>query len=69
MVEQYLRKLSSSGFLKVENEQAAFATLYGLAISDLQIRVLLGDRAPSRKEIKQRANQAVTDFMTLLGQE
>jgi len=65
IVERYLEKLNADGFIKCPNPKRAFEVLYGLAINDLQIRVLLGESAPSKKEINARADQAVMEFLVL----
>jgi len=67
IVERYFRKLSKAGVLKKTDAKKAFSTLYGLAISDVQIRVLLGEPAPKRASIEMMASHAVSEFMLIMG--
>ncbi len=65
LVEEYLARLSNAGHLYITDPPAAFRLLYGLVIQDTQIRVLLGEPAPSKNEIANRAGDAVARFMAL----
>lgn len=66
LVEQYLAKLDSTTEYSISDPPAAFMLLYGLAVQDVQIRVLLGEPPPNQTEIQQRAKQAVTRFFALV---
>lgn len=66
LVEQYLDRLHQAGVIDAADARAAYRTLYGLLVSDTQIRVLLGEPPPSRAEIAAQAASAVGDFLTLL---
>lgn len=65
IVEDYLAQLVRAGHIDIEDPEAAFQLLYGLIIQDTQIRVLLGEPAPSPTEISARAEQAVARFVEL----
>lgn len=65
LVEEYLARLSNAGHVAITDPPAAFRLLYGLVIQDTQIRVLLGEAAPSKNEIANRAREAVVRFMQL----
>ncbi len=67
IVETYLARLAELGVIEIESPSEAFTLLYGLTIQDTQIRVLLGDRAPSKAEVLTRANLAVDRFFELTG--
>ena len=69
LVEAYLTSLHTAGVLDVSDPAAAFELLYGLAIRDLQIRVLLGEPAPSKPALTRRANEAVGQFFQLRGSQ
>ena len=54
--------------LKFDSSEAAFRTLFGLVVRDVQIRLLLGDKfAPTAKEIEQDAERATAQFLALYG--
>ncbi len=65
VVEEYLARLSDTGFLTINDPADAFSLLYGLVIQDTQIRVLLGEQPPSGDEITTRARAAVDRFLEL----
>lgn len=57
----------ASGFLNADPEEA-FRTFFGLVVADTQIRALLGEtRRPDTKDIRQFAQGAVEQFLTLCG--
>ncbi len=66
LVEQYLSHLRDEGVLAFDDAEEAFRLLYGLTISDAQIRVLLHDTPPTPDEIERRAAAAVDQFLVLL---
>ena len=66
LVEQYLEKLDSTTEHSISDPPAAFMLLYGLAVQDVQIRVLLGELPPDQAEIRQRATDAVQRFFVLV---
>ncbi len=65
IVESYLAAASASGALAVSDPTTAFETFYGLVIRDTQIRVLLGEPAPSTAAIRQRAVAGTDQFVAL----
>lgn len=67
LVEDYLRALDAAGRLSVPDPATAFELLYGLAVRDLQIRVLLGEPAPDKSALTRRAGEAVDQFLVLCG--
>lgn len=66
IVEQYLASLDGRDGLRVDDAASAFETFYGLLIRDSQIRVLLGEPAPTRRQIEQRADEAARQFISLI---
>ena len=54
-----------AGLLRFDNGAEAYGTLYGLIVSDLHVRLLLGD-APD-KDFGDRADGAVAAFLKLYG--
>ena len=66
IVEQYLARLDESGRLTVPDPGDAYRLLYGLAIRDVQITVLLGEDPPTERQIVDDAVLAVDRFVTLL---
>nr|WP_307160526.1 TetR/AcrR family transcriptional regulator [Rhizobium paknamense] len=56
------------GLLRFEDGEEAYRTLYGLIVSDLHVRLLLGER-PETKTFPARAKKAVAAFITLYGTE
>lgn len=71
-VERFLAKGERAGLISVTGvggAEPAFELLYGLVVRDTQIRVLLGEPAPTSAEIVDRANQAVAQFFMLCGTE
>ncbi|MCO6185728.1 TetR/AcrR family transcriptional regulator C-terminal domain-containing protein [Rhizobium sp. L1K21] len=57
-----------SGLLDFSDGNEAYLSLYGLAVGDLHVRMLLGLRAEdARKEFGVRAEKAVDAFLTLYG--
>ena len=67
MVEEYLARLAEENRLDIQDPAAAFQMLYGLVVQDTQIRVLLGERPPTRKQIATHAQVAVARFLQLAG--
>jgi AcrR family transcriptional regulator len=65
VVVGYLEQLRAAGLLAHSDGEQAFSLLYGLLIQDTQIRVLLGEDAPSAEEIEERAHRAVDRFLAL----
>lgn len=60
---EYLSDLHGAGLSPHPNAEAAFSFLYGLVVQDTQIRVLLGEQAPSARSIGDRARWAVHTFL------
>ncbi|WP_281435388.1 TetR/AcrR family transcriptional regulator C-terminal domain-containing protein [Sinorhizobium sp. BG8] len=59
-----------AGLLLFEDAEEAYGTLYGLVVSDLHLRMLLGDdMTPMKKEFAGRAERAVASFLALYGVE
>jgi len=56
------------GLLRFSDGEEAYRTLYGLIVSDLHVRMLLGDR-PNMEGFGVRAAKAVSSFLTLYGTE
>lgn len=65
IVESYLASASASGALAVLDPPGAFETFYGLVIRDTQIRVLLGEPAPSAAATRRRAVVGTDQFVAL----
>ena len=65
LIAGHLQALSDAGVLTLDDPEAAFRTLYGLVVTDSQIRVLLGEPAPHPAEIAARAERGVDQFLTL----
>lgn len=59
----YLARLHTCGVSPHPDAQAAFSFLYGLVVQDTQIRTLLGEPAPSPRDITDRARWAVSTFL------
>ncbi|GGB36109.1 TetR family transcriptional regulator [Roseibium aquae] len=56
------------GFLKFEDAEDAYQVLYGLAVRDVHVRLLLGERAtPAEKDLGKQASTAVSRFYSLFG--
>lgn len=54
--------------LAFDNAEEAYGTLYGLIVSDMHLRMLLGENAAAfKKEFPPRAEKAVDAFLTLHG--
>lgn len=67
LVERYLAAQAETGRLELTVEpEEAFRLLYGLAVQDTQIRVLLGEKPPSASAIARRAEEAVERFIRLM---
>jgi hypothetical protein len=64
-VEHFLAQLHDRGVLDVADPAEAFEVLYGLIVRDTQIRVLLGEAAPTRAAITRRAATATDHFLAL----
>lgn len=54
-----------AGFLRFDSADAAYHTLYGLIVSDLHVRMLLGE--PGLKDNARQAERAVDAFLSLHG--
>ncbi len=65
IVEAYLERLHQQGVIQIDSSGEAFELLYGLVMQDTQIRVLLGERPPSKTTIAKRAATAVDRFLQL----
>lgn len=65
LVETYLARLSDAGHLDIDDPAAAFELLYGLVMQDTQIRVLLGEPAPTPDLVRDHAAKAVDQFFVL----
>jgi len=65
LVEEYLSAIAADGvaFASDDDPGTAFQLLYGLAVRDTQIRVLLGERPPSKAVIRRRSTDAVERFL------
>ena len=54
--------------LAFDSADEAYGTLYGLIVSDMHLRMLLGENAAAlKKEFSPRAEKAVDAFLTLHG--
>ena len=58
---------AKADLLAISDPPGAFMLLYGLVVQDTQIRVLLGEPPPTRREIERRAEDAIADFLRLTG--
>ncbi|KEC73705.1 transcriptional regulator, TetR family [Rhizobium leguminosarum bv. phaseoli CCGM1] len=56
-----------AGLLRFADADEAYHTLYGLVVSDLHVRMLLGE--PGLKDTARQAEKAVTAFLRLYGTE
>ena len=65
LVESYLGRLAEEGHLSITSPTSAFQLLYGLIVQDWQIRVLLGEKPPTPKELARHAEVAVDQFLSL----
>ncbi|MGI9598069.1 MAG: TetR/AcrR family transcriptional regulator [Acidimicrobiales bacterium] len=65
IVEEYLATLDERGIIEVDDPSRAFTLLYGLAIRDSQIRVLLGEAPPPRQVVVAQAGSGVAAFLEL----
>ena len=63
IVVAYLAELHTAGVSPHADAEAAFSFLYGLVVQDTQIRTLLGEPAPSPREIADRGRWAVHTFL------
>jgi AcrR family transcriptional regulator len=52
-----------AGLLRFDNADAAYHTLYGLIVSDLHVRMLLGE--PGLKDTARQAERAIDAFLSL----
>ncbi|TCD15502.1 TetR/AcrR family transcriptional regulator [Oricola cellulosilytica] len=60
----------AQGYLRFDDRDEAFNTLYGLIVGDLHVRLLLGDKVPamaSRVAIERQAATAISNFYRLYG--
>ncbi|NVK33726.1 MAG: TetR/AcrR family transcriptional regulator [Rhodobacteraceae bacterium] len=56
------------GYLKFDDAEEAYQVLYGLAVRDVHIRLLLGDKArPEEHDLESQAELAVQRFYKLFG--
>lgn len=55
-----------AGLLRFDDGEEAYRTLYGLIVSDLHVRMLLGE-GPAKKDFGPRAEKAVHAFLALCG--
>lgn len=56
-----------SGYLRFDDVEEAYRSFYGLIVSDVHIRMLLGET--QTQDFSPRAGKAVTAFLTLYGTE
>ena len=56
-----------AGLLRFNDGDEAYHSLYGLIVSDLHVRMLLGE--PGLKDTGRQAERAVTAFLRLYGSE
>ncbi|WP_416796961.1 TetR/AcrR family transcriptional regulator C-terminal domain-containing protein [Ciceribacter azotifigens] len=56
------------GLLRFVDGEEAYRTLYGLIVSDMHVRMLLGEK-PDVESFEARAAKAVSSFLTLYGTE
>ncbi|SIQ17556.1 transcriptional regulator, TetR family [Rhizobium sp. RU20A] len=57
-----------ASLLRFETSEIAYESFYGLVVSDLHLRMLLGeDAGPMKTEFSRRAGRAVDAFLTLYG--
>lgn len=66
LVEQYLAKVDATTQYTISDPPSAFMLLYGLAVQDTQIRVLLGEVPPSQDQIREQAALAVSRFFSIV---
>lgn len=60
----------TAGLIAFDDADEAYATLYGLVVSDLHLRMLLGEApGPLKKEFAGRTERAVEAFLVLYGVE
>jgi len=70
IVEAFLERQAKAGNLTLTMAPpAAFELLYGLVVQDIQIRVLLGESAPSSRVLTARAKAGVGRFLQLTSQD
>lgn len=67
LVGRYLTHLADAGLIRPGDAEEHFQLLYGLAIADHQIRVLLGEAPPTTVEVAAHATRAVERFWHLVG--
>lgn len=65
IVTTYLGLLHDAGTISAPDAAQSFELLYGLIVRDTQIRVLLGEPAPTTDAIQRRAVVAVQQFLQL----
>ncbi|TCM58681.1 TetR family transcriptional regulator [Rhizobium sp. PP-F2F-G48] len=57
-----------AGLLRFDNGEEAYGVLYGLIVTDLHLRMLLGeDVKPTQQDFSRRAERAVDAFLDLYG--
>ncbi|MFP5078238.1 TetR/AcrR family transcriptional regulator [Rhizobium sp. YIM 134829] len=64
-----LARAREAGLIAYENADEAYETLYGLIVTDLHLRLLLGAAAAGEKDFGERAGRAVAAFLALYGRE
>lgn len=69
LLRDALLGLMNEGVLRPGDPEEAFQVLYGLALQDVQIRVLLGDEPPDAGQIQSHAIRAVDRFLILYAPE
>lgn len=68
LMTRYLQQAREDGALQFDAADDAFEVLIGLAVGDLQVRLLIGAaQRPSEKALRLRAQRAARQFMALYG--
>lgn len=68
LVMRFMQRAHDEGKLRLDTVEAAFETLLGLLLGDLQVRLLIGVATkPSDKALRLRAERAIAQFMALYG--
>ena len=65
IAEDYFARLHDAGLIDEADAAGAYQTFFGLVIQDTQIRVLLGEPAPTVSQVRERADAAVDAFFRL----
>jgi len=69
LIAAHLEALMDAGVLRPADPETAFRTLYGLVVTDTQIRVLLGEPAPDAGEVASQAERGVDQFLALFARQ